>query len=303
MSQNYQRIGSDNKKKKNSTRSFPFDIDVEEDEQNQLRRLGSIARTSNVVDSIFQRFKQQDDGKVEDDGTNHDPNQQEEDLEMIWKTSPMSAQKEGLLRDFSTPRVESDDEDDDDSTHAMDRYSTTAVISNKPGNSSSKNSSNAILSPTDSQKQQSDTKSCGKCVSSYYENYQRMRMESRQKRVQQAMELEDTPEGSVSYILGKIRLLLSSSWCDLTDFKGVFVVSLMTCGFIVVFYILEEKEYQSTTAVAATGIVMLIMRCLWWPIYWCCWGERALRVSFFSTPSLLTFHRPTVPLTLKKKIH
>jgi predicted RND superfamily exporter protein len=174
----------------------------------------------------------------------------------------------------------------------MDRYSTTAVISNKHGNNNN-NNSNAILSPTDSQQQQSDMKSCRKCVSSYYENYQRMRMESRQKRVQQAMELEDTPEGSVSYILGKIRLLLSSSWCDLTDFKGVFVVSLVACGFILMFYILEEKEYESTSTVAVTGIIMLIIRCLWWPIYWCCWGERALRVSFFSTLPLLPFLRLT----------
>jgi hypothetical protein len=298
IKQSYQRIGDENDKKNqnrinNGSRVSTFDIsgDGEDedrfgDEQNQLRRLaGSIARTN--VDAIFQRLKLLDDDKRDlDQKTKGQRQQQRVDSEdednIMERLTPVKPSNDGLLRDFPvhTSYIHSSeddgiavDDDDDDSTNVMSRYSAAANTV-----------SDLQQSPKQRNQQQPHTfteepRTCRQCVTHYYENYQRMKQETYQKRVQQVMALEDTPEGSLFYVIRKMNLILSSPWLDLTDTRGVFAASLVAFGFILTCFYLEQEHDPSTSLVAAIGISIFTLRCMWSPIYWCLWGRRAQRVS------------------------
>lgn len=298
IKQSYQRIGDENDKKNlnriiNGSRISTFDIseDGEDedrfgDEQHQLRRLaGSIARTN--VDAIFQRLKLLDDDKRDLDQNSKGQRQQqrvdsEDEDNIMERLTPVKPSNDGLLRDFPvhTSYIHSSeedgvvmDDDDDDSTNVMSRYSAAANTASDLQQSPKQRNQQQPHSCTE------EPMSCRHCVTHYYESYRRMKQESHQKRVQQVMALEDTPEGSLFYVVRKINLLLSSPWLDLTETRGVFAASLVAFGFILTYVYLEQERNDSTSLVAGIGISIFMLRCMWSPVYWCLWGRRAQRVS------------------------
>jgi len=123
------------------------------------------------------------------------------------------------------------------------------------------------------------------CISGQWSSipalFQQIRTESRRKRVQRALALEDTEGGSLSHINGYIILCLSS-YCDLSEVKGMFVAVAFLLGFLLAYHFLDEAGPEAETlrdGIWFLGIVIVALRCLWWPVYWCVWGRRVHRVS------------------------
>jgi len=105
-----------------------------------------------------------------------------------------------------------------------------------------------------------------------------IRSESRRKRVERAMALEDTTEGTISHLNGTIMLCLSS-WCDLSEYKGMMVAVAFLLIWGLSYHFLDQQadspeDEALRDLVLVSGISLVAIRCLWWPVYWYVWGRR-----------------------------
>mmetsp|Transcript_35301 Transcript_35301/g.51882 ORF Transcript_35301/g.51882 Transcript_35301/m.51882 type:complete len:365 (-) Transcript_35301:203-1297(-) len=97
-----------------------------------------------------------------------------------------------------------------------------------------------------------------------------IQMESRRKRAQRALEIED------SDTRGNILLCLSA-WCDLCEFRGMVLVLMFVIAIVGGYKWMEKEGVVLRHLVMFLGIVLVLIRVFWWPIYWYLWGERVQR--------------------------
>ena len=110
----------------------------------------------------------------------------------------------------------------------------------------------------------------------------RARTQSRQKRIERLLSLQDKDSYSskCNFYSSRVELCLSSPWCDLLD-KGFILVMIVIFIFVTAYLSLDEEEDRKARKfLLAIGIPIIVFRVVWRPLYWILWGRIQERVSY-----------------------
>jgi hypothetical protein len=127
----------------------------------------------------------------------------------------------------------------------------------------------------------------------------RARTQSRQKRIERLLALQDKESYSskCNFYSSRVELCLSSPWCDLLDKGFVIVIMVILILLIAYFSLDEEEDTKARKFLLAIGIPIIVFRVVWRPLYWILWGRIQERVSPCIQNSLDNFTLfPQLPL-------
>lgn len=103
----------------------------------------------------------------------------------------------------------------------------------------------------------------------------RARTQSRQKRIERLLALQDKESYSskCNFYSSRVELCLSSPWCDLLDKGFVIVIMVILILLIAYFSLDEEEDRKARKFLLAIGIPIIVFRVVWRPLYWILWGR------------------------------